>query len=138
MKNSRRQQKATVRKRRGFVSMELVLTLPILATILTGMVEFSLLFYARSSLMEANRIGARTATLMGVDQTQVENEIRKVLNPRLQQQLEVECTPGVRSGDTVVVAIRVPMTAASPDLLWPIGYSLNGRYLYAETRMIKE
>lgn len=138
MTNPRRRSISAARKRRGFVSLELVLTLPILATILTGLVEFSLLFYARSSLVEANRIGARTATLMGADQTQVETEIRKVLSPRLQQELQVECTPGVRSGDTVVVSIRVPMSAASPDLLWPIGYSLTGRYLYAETRMIKE
>ena len=118
--------------------MELVLVLPILATVLTGLVEFSMLFYARSSLVEANRAGARAATLMGVGQEQVEAEIRKILSPRLQENLEVEFTPGMRSGDTVVVAIRVPMQAASPDLLWPIGYSLEGRYLSTETRMIKE
>ena len=52
--------------------MELVLTLPILATILAGLAEFSFLFYARSSIVEANRVGARTASLMSVDQEQGE------------------------------------------------------------------
>jgi hypothetical protein len=30
------------------------------------------------------------------------------------------------------------MAAASPDLLWLIGYSLQGRDLYCETRMTRE
>lgn len=116
----------------------MVLTLPILGIIVMGLLEFSMLFYARSSVVEANRVGARAAALAGVDSDQVETEIRKVLSPRLQQGLEVDYTPGARSGDTVVVATRVPMSSASPDLLWPIGYTLAGKYLYTETRMIKE
>ena len=41
-------------------------------------------------------------------------------------------------GEIVTVAVRVPMSTASPDLLWPIGFSLRGRSLYCETRMAKE
>jgi hypothetical protein len=120
------------------VSLELVLTLPILGVVLMGMVEFAMLFYARSSLVEASRAGARAASFAGVDLDQAEAEVRKILSPGLRQNVRVNVTPGVHTGDTVVVAVQVPMSAASPDLLWPIGFSLQDRYLYSETRMLKE
>ncbi len=125
-------------RRRGFSSVELVFTLPILGIIVLGLFEFSMLFYARSSVVEASRVGARAAALAGVSDQQIEAEIRKVLSPRLQQGLEVNYTPGGRAGDVVVVGVGVPMSVASPDLLWPIGYRLQNRQLYSETRMIKE
>ncbi len=40
--------------------------------------------------------------------------------------------------NVVSVSVAVPMRSAAPDLLWPIGYSLQQRRLYAETKMIKE
>ena len=118
--------------------MELALTLPILMVVLLGLFEFSMLFFARGELVEAGRVGARTASLPGVGPDDVEAEIRNVLAPRLQEELQLDVELGRRTGDVVTVAVRVPMTAASPDLLWPIGYRLRGRFLLAETRMIKE
>lgn len=118
--------------------MELVLTLPILAVILGGIVEFSMLFYARSSVVQACRQGARTASLAGVQPEEVEWEVRNVLPPSLQEGAQVDVLGGEYSGDIVAVLVRVPMNAACPDLLWPIGYSLEGRSLISETRMIKE
>lgn len=106
--------------------------------ILLGLFEFSMLFHARSSLVHASRVGARAASLVGVNPEQIEFEVRKVLSPKLQQGLEVQTTPAVRTGDAVVVGVSIPMLAASPDLLWPMGYSLKGRFLYAETCMIRE
>ncbi len=130
-----RQQRST---RRGFLSMELAMTLPILGVVLLGLFEFSMLFMARGSVVEACRVGARMASLPGVGQEDVESQVRKVLAPRLQRGLRVDWMPGGRTGDVVLVAVSVPMRSASPDLLWPIGYRLRGRRLYAETRMIKE
>ena len=40
--------------------------------------------------------------------------------------------------NVVAVAVTVDMSAAAPDLLWPIGYSLQGRPLLSETCMIRE
>ena len=68
----------------------------------------------------------------------VEDEVRKVLNPRLHDSLQVDSILGQKSGDVVAVAVSVDMSAAAPDLLWPIGYSLQGRQLLSETRMIRE
>ena len=125
-------------RRRGVGALELVFTLPILGLLLLGMFQFSLLFLGRSELVEASRVGARTASLAGAAPEFIEAEVRKVLSPRLQEGLEIELSGGHRSGDTVCVGVKVPMNAVSPDLLWPIGYQLAGRHLYSETYMVKE
>jgi hypothetical protein len=126
------------RLRRGYLSLELVMVLPILGVVLMGLFEFSMLFFARGSVVEASRIGARTASLPGADRQSIEAEIRKVLSPRLGQTMRITVDAGERTGDVVAVGVSVPMGSASPDLLWPVGYSLAGRNLYCETRMIKE
>lgn len=118
--------------------MELVFTLPILGMLLAGLLEFSVLFFARADVVEACRAGARKATLYGVTQIDVENEVRRVLAPRLQRGLRVTTKLNVGSGDLVTVTVSTPMTTAAPDLLWPIGFSLQGRNLYSQTRMAKE
>jgi len=125
-------------RRRAFSAMELVLTLPIFVFLLLGIFEFAILFHARSTVIEASRVGARLASLQGARTDQVEQQVREVLPVPLHQDMTVDYVGGVKSGDTVMVGIRVPMSAAAPDLLWPVGFSLNGRSLYAETCMVKE
>jgi Flp pilus assembly protein TadG len=118
--------------------MELVLTLPILATLLFGLFEFSLLFFARAEVVEACRAGARQATLHGATRDDVESDVRAALSPQLQQGLEVGAVLDGDSGDMVTVAVRVPMSSAAPDLLWPVGFSLEGRHLQCTTTMARE
>ncbi len=114
------------------------MVLPILGILLLGFLEFTLLFYARSSVVEASRAGARAATRVGSDQTDVARDAEQVLFPTLRPGLQIELAGGIHSGEPVTVAVQVPMKLASPDLLWVVGYSLQGRYLYAESTMIKE
>lgn len=118
--------------------MELVLTLPILALVLFALFEFALLFSARSSVVEAARFGARKASHPLVEPDDVKQAVRRKLSPRLRRAAAVRVEPGRHSGDVVSVSIRVPMSSAAPDLLWPIGYSLKERALHAQTRMVKE
>ena len=124
--------------RRGVLTMELVLTLPILFTLLLGLFQFTMLFYSRSLMVEASRAGARKASQPGVTEVDVDAEVRRVLSPRLQTGMLIEVDLGERSGDVVSVSVAVPMSAASPDLLWPIGIGLDGRNLFSETRMVRE
>lgn len=126
------------RRRRGFYSLELALVLPILGIVLMALFEFSLLFFARGDVVEAGRAGARKASLPGTTAADVEREIRRVLDPRLQRSLQVDAQLGTHTGDVVSVIVRVPMADAAPDLLWPIGYALTGRFLLSEIRMIRE
>lgn len=124
--------------RRGFFSLELALTLPILGIVLFALIEFSLLFAARGEIAHAGRAGARLAAAPGVTREQVEDRVRMVLGPRLGRHADVWMDPGAATGDMVRVAVIVPMNAVSPDLLWPIGFSLRGRNLVEEARMAKE
>jgi hypothetical protein len=126
------------RRRAAFLSAEIVMMFPIFMLVLSGLFEFSMLFFARGELAEATRVGARKASLPGVSIEEVEEEVRRVLSPRLQRDMELVIDPGVRSGDVVTVAIAVSMDSASPDLLWPIGYSLKNQQLYEASRMIRE
>ena len=126
------------KRRRGFMSMELAMTLPIWGLLLMGLFEFSLLFFARGSVVEASRFAARKATFRHSTQEDIEDEVRKVLSPQLQRNMEIITRRGQRTGDIVSVVVRVPMNAASPDLLWPIGFSLEGQSIVGETRMIRE
>lgn len=141
MKSSRSIASAAIRTathRRGVLTMELVMTLPILFILLLGMFEFTTLFYSRSLIVEATRVGARKASLPGATEDAVVSDIRSVLSPRLQTGMQIEVVLGQRSGDIVMVAVQTPMSSASPDLLWPIGIGLDGRNLYSETRMVRE
>ena len=126
------------RKRRGVLSMELVLTLPILFMLLLALFQFMMLFYSRSLIVEASRVGARKASLSGATEADVEAEVRRVLVPRLQQGMQIQVDFGEWSGDVVAVSVAVPMTSASPDMLWPIGFGLAGQNLFSETRMVRE
>ncbi len=124
--------------RRGILCIELVLALPMLAIVLFGLFEFSLLFFARGSVVDAARAGARHATLPGVRIDDVKREVRRTLNHQLRDSAQIQVRTGKHPGDPVEVAVLVPMRSASPDLLWPVGYSLQGRYLFSRTRMIRE
>lgn len=123
--------------RRGVLSMELVLTLPILGILLFGIFEFSLLFFAQGSVAEASRLGARRATLQGAVDEDIHRDVQAALG-RLYSAAEVNVSGAAYTGEPVSVAVAVPMAAVSPDLLWPIGFSLEGRYLTSQTRMVKE
>ncbi len=118
--------------------MELVLVLPILLMLLLGMFEFSLLFFARGDVVDASRAGARRAAMPGVSEQEVREDVLSSLPESLRMAAEVSVQGGAYTGDPVLVTVRVPMQAAAPDLLWPIGFGLQGRTLLSETWMVKE
>lgn len=122
----------------GFVSIEVILVLPMFMLLLLGLCEFSLLMSARGTVVDAARAGARYATLHGVNDEEISDEVRRSLSGPLGKYVRVDSQVGEFSGDEVLVRVRVPMAAASPDLLWPIGYSIRNRELVAEARMLKE
>ena len=138
MKIMKASRKSIQRRRSGVLSMELALTLPILALVLAGLFEFTMLFFARGEVVEASRVAARKASLPGATVEDVEDEVLKVLHPRFHNSLQVDSQLGEKSGDVVAVLVTVAMSDAAPDLLWPIGYSLQGRPLLSETCMIRE
>jgi Flp pilus assembly protein TadG len=132
------QPKLNSKSRRGILSMELVMTLPILGIVLFALFEFSMLFFARGHVVEACRTGGRMACQNGSTPEAVEHCVLKALNPNLRNVAQIQVELGENSGDWVRVAISVPMQSTAPNLLWPVGFNLENRNLYAETRMVKE
>jgi hypothetical protein len=130
--------RVSARRRTGLATAELALTLPILLIVLMAIFEFSLLFLARGELVDASREGARVAALPGANQESVEWAVRENVAPRFRNAVVVDVSGGAQSGELITVAVRVPMRSASPDLLWPVGYSLKDQTLVAETRILRE
>ena len=126
------------RRRGGLLTMEMILVLPILFTVLMAVFEFSILFFARSSVVQACRAAARRASLGVTDQSEIEEVVRGVLSPNLQYNHTVYYIPAERAGEITTVGLTVPMSTAAPDLLWPVGFSLQGRYLIEETSVVRE
>lgn len=126
------------RRRKGVLSMELVLVLPIVMTVLFAVFEFSCVFLSRGSIVDAARAGARTAALDGASPERVEDRVRRTLGKQLGRNAQIFTRLGDRTGDEVIVGVRVPMQDAAPNMLWPIGYDLNGRYLQTEIVMVRE
>jgi hypothetical protein len=125
-------------KRRCVLSMELVITLPIFGLLLLGLFEYSLLFASRGDVVDACRAGCRRGTLTFATPEDVEDQVRWSLGGRLGPHAIIESEVGEYTGDAVVVTVRVPMSAASPDFLWPIGFGLRDRELSCQSRMVKE
>lgn len=119
------------------MSLELAAALPALLIVLAATVEFSLLLSAQGSLADASRSAARAAALGVRDRDQLLATARRALGPRLGATSELSVLDDESTG-TVSVAVRVPMRAAAPNLLWPIGYDLSGRQLTASASMAAE
>ena len=137
---TRQQAKACTpaKKRRGLLSMELAITLPIFGLLLMGLFEYSLLFASRGDVVEACRAGCRRGTLAYATAEDVEEAVRWSLGSKLGPSAIIDSELGEYTGDEVVVTVRVPMSAASPDLLWPVGFGLRDRELSCQSRMVKE
>jgi hypothetical protein len=132
------------RNRAGAVfSLELLLVLPILLTVCFGLVELSLLLMGMQRVQSASSAACRVATLPTTDsvaqQQAMSNAAAAALHtPGLVATYQMKSQVGQYAGDPVVVEVSVPMTAAAPDLLKMIGFSLRGRQMTAQTQMCKQ
>ncbi len=127
------------RRRMGAIlSMELVLVLPIFLLVLFSVVEFSMLSTARTRLTDAARHGSRLLCLSDRSHDEVRVEVRKMLGPKLGQYAQVDINDSRQPGEMVNVYVRIPMSSASPDLLWMTGFSVRDRFLGGEAPMVRE
>lgn len=137
--NNRRRLRTAPRRRGAILSMELVFVLPIVLGLLFAIIEFGMLWSAQQLAKEASAAGCRVATLPGADELAVRHAVEQVLRkPHYVSSYQLRVFGGARTGDEVGVAVRLPMTAAAPDLLGILGFRLGGRNLTAETVMRKE
>jgi hypothetical protein len=106
-------------------------------------VELSLLLMGMQRVQAASSAACRVGTLPAADVAVQEQAMRDAAARALDKaalvaSYEMQFELGHYAGDPVVVEIRVPMTAAAPDLLKIIGFSLQDRQLVANTQMCKQ
>jgi hypothetical protein len=132
------------RDRAGAVfSLELLLVLPILLTVCFGVVELSLLLMGMQRVQAASSAACRIGTLPASDPIAQDQAMREAAayalgTVGLADSYEMRARLGQYAGDPVVVEVTVPMSAAAPDLLKIVGFSLEGREMAAQTQMCKQ
>jgi len=138
------------RGRRGLLSVELIIALPLLLLVLAGAVQMALLLITHQALGSAAAVGAREASLPGSTQVQVQNAVNRSLAgwrfaPQLDnvliqvgnEQPGAVPLPLVQTGESIAVTVSVPAAAAAPDLLKYVGLTLADK-LSATSVMRKE
>ncbi len=138
---------ARCQTRRGILTFELLLVLPILLIVVLAAVQFSLTLYARQQLVAASREGCRVAALGG-NLSEVEGTIRRTLGNGRLADVDIELTDEtgkplsdgmiLPSGDSVAVWLRLPTVHVVPNLLRFIGYSIQTDEMVARTVMRRE
>jgi hypothetical protein len=129
----------TVRRRRAIVlSLELILVVPLFLLLVFSIIEFSLLMSARTRIAAAATSGARQMSLGSGSPEQIQNDVKHLLGPELARRSRIQVDPGNHVGAVGRVTVSVPMSDASPDLLWMIGFGLSERTLEADAPMVME
>lgn len=146
---------AASRRRRGMLSVELVLTLPILLMAVVGAVLLSQMLMSYQAVSAAAGNGAREGTMPGATAQSVrEAVLRSVAGWRLASDpndvavavrvngVSLSDDPGAlaasATGDEISVHVKVDTVKAVPDMLKAFGLSIAGQKLETTIRMRKE
>ncbi|MCG8585491.1 MAG: pilus assembly protein [Pirellulales bacterium] len=140
----------TTRKRRGMLTAELLLALPILLILLFATLQFVMLLMADQAISAAASIAAREAALPSATTARVEFVVGEVLDSwRFYDGLgpvEIRVNGMLASpdmaatGDIVSVKLSAPSNSAAPDLLRFFGetFSIADKQLCHEAVARKE
>ena len=138
-----RQRRAVGQRWGAILSFELILVLPIAIALVVALVEFGLLWNGAHKVHLATEVACRVGTRPCEDLLVLDKAVRQaadvaLVDKRLAANHRLTFVAGAHTGDPVSVEIRVPMTAASPDMLAVFGFSLQKRYFDSRVVMSKE
>lgn len=125
-------------RRGAILSMELVLVLPIFLLLLFAIVEFSMIASSQSRINTVAQSATRQLSLHGATPDELKQQVKASLGPKLARRAFIKITDPPNTGDIANVEVVVPMQNTAPNLLWIIGFNLNGRHLSASAPMVKE
>ena len=110
---------------RGAAVVEMAVVAPVLLALLVGIIEFGWVFMAYQTITNAAREGARTATLQGVTDAEIEQRIHDYVAPAglPQYALTVVSDISLATGAGCFVK-HADDTAVPPDLTETIVYSV--------------
>ena len=131
-------------RRAGAINcMELLFVLPVLLIVVFAILEFGCLWSANLRVKAASQAACRVATLPAATPEEMMLAVQRMSdqslgNASLVRSSKINVQPAEHSGDPVTVEVRVPMSAAAPDMLAVFGLELKGRELIGRTVMRKE
>jgi Flp pilus assembly protein TadG len=108
----RRTRKGTYRKRAAAV-VEFAVVLPLLLTILFGIIEYGWVFMVRQSLQTAAREGCRLAVLQTATDAAIEKRVQAVMQPTGLSTYSVTMTHASVGNPIETVEIQVPYNDVS-------------------------
>ncbi len=88
--------------------MEMAIVMPLLLTMLFGIIEYGWMFNVRQGLSTAAREGARTATLPGSTEADVQARVNEYLAPLGITSASVTLTRATEGNPTETVSVIVP------------------------------
>lgn len=100
-------------KRRASAAVEMAVVLPVLLTILFGMIEYGWVFTVRQALVTASREGARTAALPGSTEDEVLTRVSDYMTPLGITSYTVDLTRAEPSSPVETVHVAVPYADVS-------------------------
>ncbi len=122
----------------AILTMELVLVLPVFLIIICGLIEFIMISAAQSRMDQAAHAGLRMMSVSGIDKETCQQQVERLLGPRLALNYQLEMNPAEYPGEIGELALRIPMQNACPDMLWMFGFGLQGRQLHSSAAMVME
>jgi Flp pilus assembly protein TadG len=120
--------------RNGTLSLELLLVLPILLSVLGGTIMFGMILVAEQTVTAASQAGARAAAQGGGDCVAGTKAAEQNLGGNLKAKATVTCNVD-NVNHTVTVTVSVPATDVIPDLLRGFGFSICNIIIAAKTTM---
>lgn len=140
------------KRRRGLLTLESLLIIPLVLIVLFSIVEFSFLLIGQQAIASAANVAAREAALPSTDITAAENAVDAALTGwAFRDDVRVLVfVNGVRddgvnnellnavTGDEVTVEVQVFMAHAAPDLLKFITLSFGDNRLISTYTTIRE
>lgn len=101
------------RRRWAAATVEMAVVMPLLLTILFGIIEYGWVFSVKQALVTAARDGARTAALPGSTTTEIQQRVADILRPMGVTTYNLQITRATAQNPTETVRITVPYAHVS-------------------------
>ena len=125
----RRNRRVNRPTRRAAAVVEMAVVLPLLLTILFGIIEFGWTFMVYQSLTNAAREGCRVAVLEGSTTAEIESRIGEYMDLVGQGDYEIIITRSTDATPTETVVVRMPYASVSllGGFFGPTDFNIAGK-----------
>ncbi len=107
------QEKQTDNSVRGAAAVELAVVLPLLLTLVFGIIEFGWVFMVRETLTNSSREGARVAVLQGSTEQDIRDRVAASMNPTGLSTYTVQISRSSPGNPNEIVKVLIPYADVS-------------------------